>query len=374
MDDPENNAKKSTAMSCRYVIVMMISVCCLGCLRTIDTTAKIPPAVSSLDAEIASTLEHVLKKRMLSTEVHAAWQVLHGVLAYGNEFPVQTSDGKQSALQYLLDGGSLNGWTFESGDSFADGRNGLRAIMEPGGYAGQGHADQWLAVLAQSNLELGQEIRIGSKIYLISDFLAQVKNDVPYNVESEWSWTLIGLTWYLPTSSTWTAGDGNQWSIEELVRRELQQEIQSSTCGGTHRLIGLSMALNKHRADGGEMTPLWQDVERTLKAAADTAQQFRNVDGSLSSNYFSRPGIPADSAKMLATTGHTLEFLAITLPKDRLREPWVEAAVVRLCNLLNDATEVPLECGGLYHAVHGLVVYQDRAFGEPDPSANANAN
>ena len=361
-------------MSCRYVIVMMISVCCLGCLRTIDTTAKIPPAVSSLDAEIASTLEHVLKKRMLSTEVHAAWQVLHGVLAYGNEFPVQTSDGKQSALQYLLDGGSLNGWTFESGDSFADGRNGLRAIMEPGGYAGQGHADQWLAVLAQSNLELGQEIRIGSKIYLISDFLAQVKNDVPYNVESEWSWTLIGLTWYLPTSSTWTAGDGNQWSIEELVRRELQQEIQSSTCGGTHRLIGLSMALNKHRADGGEMTPLWQDVERTLKAAADTAQQFRNVDGSLSSNYFSRPGIPADSAKMLATTGHTLEFLAITLPKDRLREPWVEAAVVRLCNLLNDATDVPLECGGLYHAVHGLVVYQDRAFGEPDPSANANAN
>ena len=36
-------------------------------------------------------------------------------------------------------------------------------------------------------------------------------------MEREYSWTLIALNRYLPTDATWTASDGQTWSIERLV-------------------------------------------------------------------------------------------------------------------------------------------------------------
>ena len=152
---------------------------------------------------------------------------MHGVLAYREEFPVQVGrDMKNmSAVEYVLNGGTMNGWTVRPGDVLEDGRRGLRAVVEPGTKKGQGHADQWLAVLAQCGLSPDQEIKIGPDTYAMKDFLQQVQRDAPRNLNQEWSWTLIGLTSYLPTDSTWTANDGQTWSIERLVQGEIEQDV-----------------------------------------------------------------------------------------------------------------------------------------------------
>ena len=75
---------------------------------------------------------------------------------------------------------------------------------------------------------------------------------------------------------------------------------------------------------------------------------------------------------LVAATGHTLEFLTFALDKKRLQEPWVQKAVVYMCDLLDRTKHIDLECGGLYHAVHGLVLYREKVFGpregEPRPS------
>ena len=61
--------------------------------------------------------------------------------------------------------------------------------------------------------------------------------------------------------------------------------------------------------------------------------------------------------------GHTLEFVILASNDDELREPWVERAVVRLCDLFRKTKPIDLECGALYHAAHGLAVYRERMFG-----------
>lgn len=343
------------------VVCMSVDI---GCLRPDQTTLKrtggSSPQIPSALLRVSGTTENVFSRRELSSATHGAWQVMHGLLAYPSTFEIATSDGNTSALQYLLQGGDLAGWQFSQGEVLPSGRIGLRANIESGSYTGQGHADQWFAVLSQAEVALDATLTVNGKQYLMQDFLDQTLRDVSHNHQEEFSWTLIGLTRYLPTTATWTAADGNVWSIEELVKRELNQALQSSACGGTHRLIGLSMALTKRLEESAPMNALWQQVDAYLTEAVATAQQFQNGDGSFSSNYFARPGVSADNAKVLASTGHTLELLALTLSESELKEPWVERAVLRLCDLLDDAADQPLECGALYHAVHGLAVYQDR--------------
>lgn len=338
-----------------------------GCHRATEVQhaeANYPAMPNSVLDRVDAVLVDVLKNRTLDADVQAAWQVLHGILAFGDQFVI-TNEGKQnSAIPYLLRGGQLEGWQLRPGDRLEGNRVGVKSLMQQGSFSGEGHHDQWLAVLSQAGLALDTEIKLQDSTHSMGDFLAQAMNDVPYNEQREYSWTLIAITQYLPTSATWTAADGMTWSVEQLLQHEIDQGLVSGTCGGTHRLIGISMAINRHlkensngiNTDGG----VWQNASDILRSSAETARGYQNSDGSFSTNYFSRPGISSDNAQVLATTGHTLEFLALTLPTEELKQPWISAAVNRLCEVLEASRSLPLECGALYHAVHGLAVFQEK--------------
>ena len=318
-----------------------------------------------LQARVDQVLARTFESRRLDRRTHGAWQVLHGILAYGRSFPLVLATGEQApAVDYLLQGGALDGWTFEAGELLPDGRRGLRAIVEAGTKRGQGHADQWLAILAQCDLPREQIIRWGDREFTVGDYLAQVQRDVPRNLDREWSWTLIGLSHYLPSDAKWTAGDGKSWTLEGLVGLEAQQELDSSACGGTHRLIGLAMALHAHDQQHGNATPNWNLARQVVADAVTRARTLQNGDGSFSSHYLARGGQTLDLAQDLGCTGHVLEFLSLTLPPEELRQPWVARAVAHLCDTIDRTAHVDLECGALYHAVHGLVLYRQRALGD----------
>ncbi len=321
-----------------------------------------------IDSVLVFTHEH----RQLNLKDHAAWQILHGALAYQQDFLVTDGEKSVSAVDHILSGGYMKGWTTRPGIVLdeASNRRGLVAEIESGTKTGQGHADQWLAVLAQCELDGATPIQVGNQTYTLQDYVDQVKWDLPRNVQSEYSWTLIGLTSYIPTNAAWKASDGKQWSIERLVDIEAGQALQSSACGGTHRLIGMSMALNRHIAQDGKVQGAWKKADDVISKAIQDAKQYQNADGAFSSNYFARPGASPDLAAALGSTGHTLEFLTLSLTEKELRQPWMRRAVIHLCRLFEQTESVPLECGALYHAAHGLVLYRLRMFGPRTYGAN----
>ena len=323
-----------------------------------------PNAAAEPLAELVSrTLKQNQSQRDLSSSIHGAWQVLHGILAYGSEFELQTPIGPQPALAYLLSGQAVGGFEAEPGDKFGtEKRPGLRMAMQPSTKIGQGHRDQWLAVIAQSGLPLDTPIKGKTHTFTLEDWMRQAEFDVPRNLEREFSWSLIALTSYRKTNHRWMGRDGSQYSTESLLGSELEQSLPNSVCGGTHRLIGMAMALNQRREEGQPITGVWADADMLIQGAIQLAKQNQNPDGSYSVAYLHRPGWTRDMGETLGSTGHVLEFLAIAAPTQTLSQPWVERSVRRLCNVLDQCSDVDLECGVLYHALHGLSEYQKRMF------------
>jgi hypothetical protein len=57
----------------------------------------------------------------------------------------------------------------------------------------------------------------------------------------------------------------------------------------------------------------------------------------------------------------------MAMTDEEVREAWMTKAAVALCDLLEATREMELECGALYHAAHGLILYRERLFGVPSP-------
>lgn len=346
----------------------------VGCKPAATTPPKIDPAPVSAEAR-RDRVDRVLDAtyvRPLDLNVHAAWQIVHGAMAFKKAYQVRKGPETVYILDYLLKGGSMSGWAFAPGVVLdpATGHRGLISIMEPGSKSGQGHADQWLGYLSNCGFALTDPITTGGVNYTFEDYVRQIEWDVPQNAIKEYSWTLMSLTAYRPTNHTWKASDGETWSIDKLLEIELDYLDTANfrvggPCGGTHRLFGIAITLKRHIAQGGEMTEIWQRAQEEIDGAIELARTHQNADGSLSTNFFNgRTGISQDLGQNLHASGHTFEFLAIALPDDRLDEPWFNHAADALCGMFEDGSQLDLECGALYHAAHGLVVYRERKWGK----------
>src|SRR5690606_12528566 len=124
--------------------------------------------------------------------------------------------------------------------------------------------------------------------------------------------------------NTWTDSSGKSWSIADLVQIEVDQGLEGAACGGSHRLIGLAMALNRHKKQGRAVEGPWAAAEKLIQEQGiANSRKFQNPNGVFSANYFSRPGSSPDLAENLGTSGHTLEFLTLALDDEQLREPFM---------------------------------------------------
>lgn len=321
------------------------------------------PASETLHLRVADGLKRNLKRRRLATDVNAAWQVMHGVLAYGRDFPVTTAAGPQPAVTYILGGGPLKGFLLRGGDKFQiDGRavRGVVAELDPGQKIGQGHRDQWVAYMARCGLQPTDVVVTTDGPLTVEGWIRQIEWDVPRNFEGEYSWTLTALLAHRPTTHRWTARDGSDYRIESLLASEVSQLAATNACGGSHRLCAIAAAVNRHRAAGLPITGVWADAEMVVEMAIEQAREFQNADGSFSSHYFERPGWSPDLVAALGTSGHVFEFLAVAGAEELFAEPWVQKAANHLCDLLERTSHIDLECGALYHALSGLSIFEER--------------
>lgn len=292
----------------------------------------------------------------MNPQVNNAWQIVHGILAFGPELQINIDGKLRPALDFLFTGGETRGWVLMPGPK------GLKDVEEPGSKSGEGHDDQWLGYIAQCGVDPETPIEAGGREFKVADLVSQAQWDVHEGMEA--TWTLMGFSVYLPLDAKWQASDGGEWSIERLVKMECAQELYSSTCGGTHRMYGIACALNRYLDEGGELTGTWKAADDKIRAAVDAAREYQQPDGGFSVNFFERSSASPDLNLRINTTGHVFEFLALALSDEELRQPWVTRAAEYLCTLLSATADAPLECGGLYHAVHGLVLYRLRRFAD----------
>ena len=358
---------------CLSLTLVLLAVGPAGCSRESNTTpptfAKLPDK-DSLRDRIDTDVDNTLSNRTLSTSTHNAWQIMHGILPYGKALRIDRDGQLTPALQWLLDGGKLNGWDLMPGDK------GVIAVLAPGSRAAQGHPDQWVGILSQGGedgihgLKLDEPLVVDGKTYTIEDLLKQGEWDVFPGMESPW--LIWAMTAYRPLDYKWTSKDGEEWTFERLVGMDAGLPVvgELASCGGTHRLYGLTIATNRYMKETGtppdKLTGGWKKAYEVVQDCVRKTQDFQQPDGNFSTLFFLRPAKSPDVETTLFADGHTLEWLDKALTDQQIQQPWMTAAVNRLSQLLEDNSDRPLDCGALYHAMRGLRLYRDRRFGTHD--------
>jgi len=331
---------------------------------TRPVAAQTAPNAAGAAADLADPLAPLLKqvddaldinsRRFLVANSHSPWQIFHGILALRQNFQVKFGDKKVSAIEWI----ATSEPKFDNEPLIIITQHGANFHPFTRPYAFQGHPGQFLALLTPSNLPLDFKFRAQGQEVTISHMLRDTMMSV--NSQEEVTWVLWSLNHYLKTDASWVNKAGEPWSIERLVQVETASKVENAACGGNHGLFALARARDKFAKGGEPLRGAWLEADHKVKRYAETARSLQNRDGSFSANSYKGPEFSADINTRMNTTGHTLEFLAASLPEARLKEPWVQRAVYTLSKDLIDHRKSPVDCGPLYHSLNSLMIYRDR--------------
>jgi len=330
-----------------------------------------PPPVNDRMNRLKRRIEQVLaiyKRRPLNTQDHTPWEVMHSFLAYGIGTDVRVGGprgGLVNAIGWVNSGGRCRGQTMLASQ---DGR--ITALK---GVGLQGHSAQYLAVLAQCRVAANSPLTPQRQSFTVADLIEQEKLDC--KSKTELTFALIGLAHYLPTDATWTARDGQPWSLERLVAEELEQPIRGAPCGGTHRLFGLAYGCQRRLRATGSLEGTYARADAFVREyQLMTLTKLQNADGSFSTEWYKFPTAQNredDIDRKIQTTGHMLEWLVASLDQESLYHARVTRAVEFLTWALASEPDRQWAVGPMCHALHALSVYQERVWGVILPGAVA---
>ncbi len=357
----------------RYAAALMMATCLIGlsCApapepvsdkkdapKTSDTPAKIP---GPLQKRIDYVLDNVRNRDLLTT--HAFWTIFHGILGLGPDIQLLDPEKNEHvrAIDLVARGGPIRGL------EFVETPTGIDVVTMAGSGVGQGHQDQFVAEMAQWNLPLKTPFKINGKDYTFEDFVRHSKARTSTTRNQELGWAVVIVAQYYGTDHKWKNQFGEDLTLEDVVRYEMNLPIAPAACGGTHRLFGLSWAYHLHLKNGGKTEGVWKELAVKLDEHKEAAKKFQNKDGSFSTEYVSGPGFSRDVTRRIASTRHVFEWLALALPDAELKEEWMENAAYALTMMILDNQTYALDGGALYHATHGLYMYRQRVYGTPGP-------
>ncbi|MCP4782043.1 MAG: methyltransferase domain-containing protein [Fuerstiella sp.] len=292
-------------------------------------------------------------RRLLSTESHTPWQIMHGLLALRHDFQILHQGQSISGLDWVA-----QGQIFDDEYWFESSRHGGRAHPYSRPYAFEGHANQFLAILSMCGVEPDRTFGTSSGPITMRGMINNAQQTV--KEKDEPTWTLWALSRYLPSSARWRSEDGESWSIEKLVQTQTAKPMQGAPCGGTHGLFALAHARNVYLRQRKPLRGVWLQAEYKIRKYINTARMQQNADGTLSSNFFRGKEYNPDFNKRMASAGHILEFLMIALPQNELGERWVRRAIEAMARDLLNNRKAYVKCSPLYHSVNALNIYLDR--------------
>jgi hypothetical protein len=304
--------------------------------------------------DINRCLQHFLQNPETIAR-RSPWAVMHAILPFGVEAELVGGNRRVNAIGWMCYNGMC-----KTQRIFQPTQAGFRTNLGPGV---QGHEGQFLAILAQSKVAADYPLKVGNRSYTINDLvryeMATCKNN------SELTFKLIGLSYYLDQNQQWKDNEGGTWNLEKMVGQELDQPIVGAACGGTHRLMGLTFSLMQHKQAGLPVDGHWYRSEQYLNDFVQYTFTLQNADGSFSTEWFEGRGSDPNVEKKVQTTGHILEWLIYTLPDDQLDSPQVVKALRFLLGSIgaNPSRDWPIGPRG--HSLRALALYDQRVFGAP---------
>ncbi len=312
--------------------------------------------VGRLRDRVEAALQHVWSRDLDTT--NGFWTVFHGILGMGFETTLldRMTGKKVNALEHICSGGEMRGL------EFVPTADGLDVGMGET-FVAQGHQDQFVAEMGQWGIAADRKFVVYGKDYTFMDFVRHSQMKASTTSKQELSWAVVIIGQYVGTNAKWTNRKGEKLTFEDVVRYELKEPVDGAACGGTHRLFGLTWAYHLHLRNGGKTEGVWKDVVVRLEEYKLKARKYQNPDGTFSTKYLEGPGNVRDVQQRIGTTGHVLEWLALSLSSSELRDPWVQEAANALSLMILDSAGRSIDGGGLYHATHGLHIYHDRVFG-----------
>lgn len=310
--------------------------------------------------KLANTVQSAIdssRRRTLSTDVHTPWQIMHALLGLREEFKMNKKGKKVDGLAWISAGPK-----FEGEDWFLTSEWGGKAHPYSKPYAFEGHANQSLAILSMLGLPVTHELKAGDKTITIGDMINHAKMEI--NSKEEVSWSLWALSRYLPPESTWTNKDGEVWSIDRMAQlqltRLLSKPMMKHPCGGTHAMFALAHARNIRLQSSLPNRGIWLQVDQQIQKCIQLARVQQQNNGQFSTKFFDAKATEADFDKRIASSGHVLEFLMISLPQEQLSSQWVRRGIEATARDIMSNRQSYVKCAPLYHAINGLRIYMDR--------------
>lgn len=309
----------------------------------------------------ARTTIRTVAGQTLGTREHTPAQLMDACLAFGCTLQVRDGDGSGkniSAVGALL-------WNFNCGGYRLMAIDGGRPLPRVG-YALQQYPSQLLATLAQARVAPDYEIRIGQYQGTVADLVEDEKAACRRGASSPHR--LIGLSYYLRDEREWTAADGETWSISRLAGEELARRAEPADVQSVQQLYALSFSLAKEASRGEPLDETLLRVREYLVKYQDHALGVQNADGSWNEFFFAFQGPSRSELGALRSTGHILEWLAMSLPEDRLAEPGMVRAVGYTTNLVSKhaargtSALSPRDFESVMHAIRALSIYDARFF------------
>lgn len=324
-----------------------------------DPAAQMSPEMIKLCDKVRTVLARNYPRHQ-SARLNTPWEVMHAIIAFGVDTQIYKegpSGEKVNAIGYMC-------YNYPCRDQrmLLINRGKIDASR---GVGVQGHGGQFLAILAQSYVKSDYPMMVEGRQFTLQDLINREMETCVAG--EELTFKLIAMAHYLDPDATWTTPDGEKWSIERLVREELKAPIRGAACGGTHRLMGYAYAVKKRAQKGKEITGDFKRAQIYLRDYHRYTFGLQNPDGSFSTAWFERKGNDPSIDRRIKTTGHILEWISFSLSDEELRDPRMVKAVDYLASTMLANDGHTWEIGPLGHALHALLIYEQRVFKDVVP-------
>jgi hypothetical protein len=186
----------------------------------------------------------------------------------------------------------------------------------------ESHPGQALAVLAGIGIPLAQSIKLaGDKTATLQIVLDDLKANFVW--EGEIFWDAIALALYVPPLRAWKNKFGQEFTFDQLTEELLQRSPGESPCGGTHRLITLTVILRVDDQRSILSPTVRERVIRHLSEVVALLTRIQRQDGSWDAKWVealtgvtnSHPIRIDSETERVMVTGHHLEWFVL-LPEN----------------------------------------------------------
>ena len=200
--------------------------------------------------------------------------MMHSLISFGVDTEVQAGRQRVNAIGWLCYNRPCRGMKLLQFDGqYPVPRNGP-------GY--QGHEGQFLSMLALSRVKSTYPMRVDGHDLTRPGPDRVRESHLPPEDRADVQARSGSPIICLPTRPG-RANGARTWSIPRLIQEELAQPINGACCGGTHRLIGYSMAVKVRQKRGEPLDGQWLRAQKFVDSyhkyvdqAAEPGRQFQH--------------------------------------------------------------------------------------------------